>query len=352
MKHKLLLLIFTILSFVNTNTFAQNQQKTAYEKKVAELTIKYFSICYYGYNRSLSWAEKAELEMYTNGEEARSFILGLGILNYAMSHSESETKKLISQIDYDFKAAEKLKTSVDIQRAKEAKLKKEQLEKEKKLKESQAAYLKTDKGSIYNNVKTEFAKWNQKGEFEKEADFVERIKSKSKDEFNKVCIEQIKNKIKNLGSYYYGYNLKRELSTYDSEGEYFTVVFRFNGIEWKNVLNIPISDAEEFKKNWEYLKLNLSENNWCFVENSLCPTIITLVYNGRNEDYYYSDDKANVNKKEYPFPLIQKNQSEISIVFDDLEITNEYLKGYVFKFSEAKMIEEDLMREALVHDKN
>jgi len=345
MKHRLFLLLFTIFSFVNIYTFAQSQQKTAYEKKVTELTIKYFSICYYGYNRSLSWAEKAELEMYTNGDEARGFILGLGILNYAMNHSEAETKKLMNQIKNEYSAAEKLKTSVDIQREKEAKLKKEKLEKEKKLKETQAAYLRTDKGSIYNNVKTEFSKWNQKGEFEKEADFVERIKNKSKDEFNKVCIEQIKNKIKTLGSSYYVYNLKKELSTYDSEGEFFTVLFTFNGVEWKNVLNIPISEAEEFKKNWEYLELNLNENNWCFVENSLCPTKIALVYNGRNEDYY-SDDKPNVNKKEYPFPLIQKNQSEISIVFDDLEITNEYLKGFVFKFSEVKMIEEDLLREA------
>lgn len=345
MKCKLIFLIFTLLCIVNNYTYAQNQQKTAYEKRVTELTIKYFSICYYGYNKTLSWAEKAALEMYTNGEEARGFILGLGILNYAMYHSEAETKKLINQIKNEYSAAEKLKTSVDIQRAKEAKLKKEQLEKEKKLKETQAAYLRTDKGSIYDNVKTEFEKWNQKGEFEKEADFVERIKSKSKGEFNKVCIEQIKSKIKDLDNYDYSDNLKRELSTYDSEGEFFTVVFKFNDVEWENVLNIPISDAEEFKKNWEYLKLNLNENNWCFVENSLCPTIITLVYNGEDEDYS-SDDKANVNKKEYPFPLIQKNQSEISIVFDDLEITNEYLKGYVFKFSEAKMIEEDLMREA------
>ena len=58
--------------------------------------------------------------------------------------------------------------------------------------------------------------------------FVERIKSKSKGEFNKVCIEQIKSKIKDLDNYDYSDNLKRELSTYDSEGEFFTVITSYS----------------------------------------------------------------------------------------------------------------------------
>jgi hypothetical protein len=47
-------------------------------------------------------------------------------------------------------------------------------------------------------------------------------------------------------------------------------------------------------------------------------------------------------KVRYEFPLSLKNQSEISYPFDDLEIDNPYLKDYVFKYSNAKIIDRQI----------
>lgn len=338
MKQKILLLILALLGLVNTLTFAQNQQKTAYEKKVSELTIKYFSICYYGYNKPLTWAEKLELEMFTNGEEASSFILGLGIINYLTYHTEAETKKLISQITNDYKKAEKLKTSVDFKREKEAKQKKERLEKEKKLKETQKAFLKTDKGSIYNSIKTHFEEWNHKGEFEKEADYKGRVSSQSKKAFDKICIEEIKKEI-NTTTSNLDYNFKREISTYNSEEEYFNISFTFNGITWHNKFFIPISNAAEFSKNWEKLEVSIDNKNWCFVEDKILPTHVNLQ---QFETFQYTLRKP---IKTYSFPYTHNNQTEITIEFDNLNLSNEYLNGYIFKFSDINLIEESLLIE-------
>lgn len=330
---------FCLLALLALSSFsvllAQNTQPTPYQKKQLELSKKYFQI-FYGYRMTM--ADEVFYEQLAQGEDAQEFLLAMGILGYAMSNTEAQVKKVLTQMKNEYAAAEKLKNATDFRLEKEVKARKEQAEKERKLRAEQEAYAKTDVGSIQKNIKSDFEKWNQKGEFEKEADFVERIKSKSKDEFNKVCIEQIKNKIKNLGSYYYGYNynLKRELSTYDSEGEYFTVVFRFNGIEWKNVLNIPISDAEEFKEKWNKLKVSIDNYNWCFVENSMLPTLVTLQ---EFESFYYYDYEREPTLKPiktYSFPYTQKNHSEITIEFDELNLENEFLKGYVFKFSEIE----------------
>lgn len=333
---------FCLLALLALSSFsvllAQNTQPTPYQKKQLELSKKYFQI-FYGYRMTM--ADEVFYEQLAQGEDAQEFLLAMGILGYAMSNTEAQVKKVLTQMKNEYAAAEKLKNATDFRLEKEVKARKEQAEKERKLRAEQEAYAKTDVGSIQKNIKSDFEKWNQKGEFEKEADFVERIKSKSKDEFNKVCIEQIKNKIKNLGSY-----LKRELSTYDSEGEYFTVVFKFNGIEWKNALNIPISDAEEFKEKWNKLKVSIDNYNWCFVENSMLPTLVTLQEFESYEYYDYEREQMVKPIKTYSFPYTQKNHSEITIEFDELNLENEFLKGYVFKFSEIKLIEDALKKEA------
>jgi hypothetical protein len=45
-----------------------------------------------------------------------------------------------------------------------------------------------------------------------------------------------------------------------------------------------------------------------------------------------------------------KNRSEITFSFDDLKVNNPHLKGFVFKYSEAKAIEAKIMREKFVQD--
>jgi hypothetical protein len=321
-KHKLIsfgLLLFFLCSF--NHLFSQ--QQTAYEKRISEITQKYFSICYYGYNKQLTMSEKVQLQMLTSGEDARNFILGLGILNYAMNHTETETKTLTTQFNNELNSAEKLKTKVDFQR-----------EKERKALQAQKKFDKSDAGRIRLKIKSEFQSWNQKGEFEKQGDYDLRLQTHSKEKYTEICINAIKNEV---DEYFNNYSssLKIQLLKYDSENEYFPISFKFNGKEWQNKLKIPINNAENFKSNWGNLNWKKNYYDWCLVENSLCPTLVILESIDENT--------------QYKFPVIITNQSDIIYHFDDFEIFNSYLKGFVFKYSDTKIIvEEQIMKQQLL----
>lgn len=317
------IIIVLILNFNFYTVYSQNIQPTPYQKKQLELSKKWFQILT-GYQMSMT--DEAFYEQMTAGKDANDFVLGLAIFNYAATHSKSQCEKVFTQMGNEFKQAEKLKNANDFRLEKEAKERKLKLEQEKKLLAEQEAYQKTDVGNIRKNIQSAFEKWNQKGEFEKEVDYAERLKTQSQNAFDEICINQIKTKINDYNN---DYNLRKELSTYNSENEFFIVSFQINSVKWQNKLNIPISKAEDFKNNFSDLNSEIDEYDWCFVENNLCPTLITL-----------NNDNSN-----YKFPLSLTNQSEISISFDDFKIENQYLKGYTFKYSNAKVIAEKVAKE-------
>ncbi len=317
------IIIVLILNFTFYTVYSQNIQPTPYQKKQLELSKKWFQILT-GYQMSMT--DEAFYEQMTEGKDANDFVLGLAIFNYAATHSKSQCEKVFTQMGNEFKQAEKLKNATDFRLEKEAKERKLKLEQEKKLLAEQEAYQKTDVGNIRKNIQSAFEKWNQKGEFEKEVDYAERLKNQSKNAFDEICINQIKAKINDYNN---DYNLRKELSTYNSENEFFIVSFQINSVKWQNKLNIPISKAEDFKNNFSDLNSEIDEYDWCFVENNLCPTLIIL-----------NNDNSN-----YKFPLSLTNQSEISISFDDFKIENQYLKGYTFKYSNAKVIAEKVAKE-------
>lgn len=202
-----------------------------------------------------------------------------------------------------------------------------------------------DADIIKKNIKTAFEKWNVKGEFEKEANYIERLKTQSKSAFDSICLKQIKGIIKNKYAdsdnfeggesewkkNLYLYKLEKELLPYNSEKEFFTVSFKINGISWQSNINVPIAQAENFKNRFSSLSMQTGIYDWCFVGNSLCPTLVM-------SENQYNDTK-------YQFPVRLQNQSEITQSFDNLGIDNQYLKGYVFKYSEAKIIAKQQARE-------
>ena len=191
-------------------------------------------------------------------------------------------------------------------------------------------HLKTDFDDIRLSIKADFSTWCKKGEFEKEADFAKRLQSQSQTAFDSICLKQIEGRITiimNKGTW------KKELSPYNSEAESFTVSFKINNIISRlNNVNIPIAQAENFKNNFSDLRFEVGAYNWCFVENSLFPTLVTL----RNQS----------EGKKYQFPMSLKNQQEIKIYFKDLGIENQYLKDFVFKYLTAKESAEKIARDA------
>lgn len=325
-----LFLILFLSSF--SVAFAQSSKVTLtpYEKKVKEINVRYFEKFY---GRPMSWGDQLQIEQVLSEGGSAEFIMGLALVNFAMKNPKSYVEPVLKKYDAELKAAEKLKGPVDIQKEKERKAKAEQIEKEKKLQAEQEAYEKTDIGNIQKNIKSAFEKWNQKGEFEKEVDYAERLRTQSQTGFEEICIKQIKKRINNFNSYNYydGYNLKAELSTYNSENEFFTVLFKFNGIEWQNKINIPISKAESFKNNWSDYEFEIDDYDWCFVGNNLCPTLVFI--------------KNKEDNTKYNCPLSATNKSEIYFEFNDFGIENQYLNGYTFKYSNAKAIAEQVEKE-------
>lgn len=317
MKNKQTLFILIMLLFLAFNG-ANAQKQTAYQKKILEIEKKYVKKILIADGK---WTQRSEAELFYADADYLGTVLALGLIS---------SPQYIEGFKREIKQVEKLKTAVDFQREKEvktknelgskvAKTKKEKEEKERKLQEQRESFERTDFGKIKKSIKETFKIWNQKGEFEKEADYEERLKNKSKEAFFQICIEQVKSKINNIA---YGYYLEKDLSLYNSEKEMFTITFKFNEVEWHNNISIPIAKAQEFKNNWDDLKFEIDDYDWCFVNNSLCP--ILVVFNRRDEKF------------EFPLPL--KNQLDISYSFDDLEINNPHLKNVVFKYSEAKSI--------------
>ncbi|MFA7446462.1 MAG: energy transducer TonB [Flavobacteriaceae bacterium] len=293
-------ILFIILLFVFTsfsNVFAQSQTQTTYEKKVLEVKVKYLSILYYGYEKELTFPEKHHIEslIKDKSEEQEAAVLANSVMNYAMTHSESEIDNLLKRFQNEMEIAEKLKTDVDVKR-----------EKEKK-------YEYTDRGSIQKSIKSSFLQWSQKGEFEKQADYEARLQKQSQSKFTEICMEEIKKKINSFRSS----DLSMNLLTYDAEKEVFPTLFKFNKKEWKSNQKISIDKAQNFKeKEWKNFQWQKEESNWCFIDNDMLPSVISL--------------KSNSHYTTINLPL--PNQEEITVAFNDLGIESPYLKNFVFNY--------------------
>lgn len=314
--------IITILGIVfSLSVFAQNTP-TPYQKKQLELSKKYYQI-FYGQRMTMT----AELfyEQLAEGEDVQEFLLAVGIINYASRHSKAQVEKVLAQMEKEYAAAEKLKNKIDFQIEREAKARKEKAQKEQEQLRLQAEFERSERGLIQRNIRSEFLKWNQKGEFEKEADYLVRLQNKSQEKFDDICLQQIKKGIEDkIEDQRYG-GWRKTLSPYNAEEEFFIISFKIGSLQWQSTINIPIEQAENFKKIFYDMEYDIGEYDWCFVENSLCPSLITLSPNDRNN-------------AKYQIPVSLQNQYEISQSFDDLKIDNNYLDGHVFKLSDAKGI--------------
>lgn len=305
-KIKIFVLVISLIFSGINGIYAQ--QRTTYEKKIFEINQKYFKILL-GINRPLNIFEQAQMEKLATAEDAISFIYGVGLIAYASSHSEADFNRMIDQIEKEIKQAQKLKNAIDIKR-----------ENEFKLRLIQAEFNKSDAGVIKNTIKDSFNNWNKKGEFEKQENYENRLQNSSQYAFSVTCLNIIKYKIAN---YMKNDRLEKELLPYNADKESFTIHFRINGLEWQTMLAIPFAKAEDFKSNWTNIRFEISEYDWCFVNNSLCPKLISLI--DRNDKYQIAS------------PL--QNQVEISYAFNDMGLENPFLKDFIFKFSDAKSLD-------------
>jgi hypothetical protein len=339
--------IFILLLFINFN-IVYAQQQTAYEKKKTELLLQIWQK--YGQRTATlignTLSNKTDKEVFEYAKAAEE-----GIAVAALYGKSDERFNAIIWYAKELKKIQKLKTAAELKQ-----------EKDRQTLLAQQEFEKTDYGSIYKSIKSDFQPWNQKGEFEKQIDYDERLKNQSKDKFIEVCIKKTQETIKNFGGN--DSQLRKELLKYNSEDESFTVSFKFKEKEWQNKLKIPIEKAEGFKEKWNQLKWQKNHDDWCLIGNDLFPTIITLAYsNTYKEEYSNTDDEEysntqkeeysntqNVDNTTYSLDLPLKGQTEITIPFDKLEMQNTYLKNFVFKYSLVREMEMEIARQKFVQD--
>ena len=175
----------------------------------------------------------------------------------------------------------------------------------------------SDRLSIMEDVKTRFAKWCQKGEFEKLATVDGRLRTQSKEVFDRICQEAISRQIGKHVQISMGSN--RSISTYDSEEETFRVHFTVNGKMVSGEIHVPIDIAQSFKEDFPSVRVTYGKK-WVFIGDRLYPKSLFI----EDRSIAFSCD----------LPLAYSGSSDINIAFDELGVSNTYLKGYVFHLDE------------------
>lgn len=191
--------------------------------------------------------------------------------------------------------------------------------------------------SIYDDITKFFNMWQQKGEFEKEESYKERIKTESQNKFAKLCKDVIDsyikvgyydenscNSSKKYSKYFtssnnYSYSHNQHAVTileYDSEKEIFPLILSLDETDIRMDIPVNISEAPQFKKNWSNTIISYSLFDFYQYEGYLLPK--TLIFNNSNRNYSINISTV------YLTP--------IRIYFDDLGIINPYLKGWFFEY--------------------
>ena len=305
MKKKILYLIIALL--LPLATFAQSSL-TPYQRRSNQIILKYYKILAQG-----SGDRRFALLGYNSSDVAKAGF-NLAYMEYAYKHGTAAAKRLVNAANAELRAAEKLKNSAD------------------RLRE----FYETDKGMVYKTVKDKFALWMQKGEFEKQADFEERLRGSTKTKFGEIC-EDAFNDITDVllhgskdNSEDEKIKLEKQLDTYDSENEQFTMYCTSHGAYTAVVkLHIPISEAQDFKETFEANDIFIDKiKDGVFVGNIFVPTVLVISRIGHDKLYLVkADGIIDLNTE----ARVDSNKMEkFTVPFDKLNIDCDALKGYVY----------------------
>lgn len=305
------ILVF-LISFMPYETMAQNTTKTAYQKRLEQID-----------------KELAQKFGYSEPNDIVGLELMNGMAEYLKGRNTSRAKIYLWYINEQEKA-KKLKTQADFDREKreqEAALAQKKEAEAKRAAKMEELRLKcTDYYEVIDEIKKDFEKWSQKGEFESSTAYEERLKSKSESQFYNICSDNITTRYKRL-------SIRGELQQYNADNQYFPVKIYFDpGYYQKDRylnMNIPVSveNAPEFKNNYK-------KDAWhpkCDIGN--------LVF----VDNYLVLKKVSYSGKEYELPL--EKYTEVKFAFKDLGIQNSYCQNAVFHLNMIENIKEEQRKE-------
>ena len=267
--------ILLVLCASTLFTFAD----TAYEKKIEEILMKYYTIFKYGYQRPPS------------SEDYMTVAFGgmdLVMLEYALEYP-NQYATLLKQMEIEMERAESLMTDED------------------RLKE----WKKSDYGKMTTWIQDQYSSKFTKDEFETSKQFYTRIEPAAKSLFNELCVtlyEQITQSLK----------IKISPVGYDAETQTSTVkiceTFKYNDNELKKEfsikLQIPSHQARNFKEyevlgsQIKNIKFGIIDNKEVYVISAQVPFLL-----GSNRD---SDQMINI---KYP-----DSKKATSFVFNSKQI--------------------------------
>ena len=135
--------------------------------------------------------------------------------------------------------------------------------------------------------------------------------------FDRICQEAISSQIARHGQISNASN--RSISTYDSEKEAFVVYFTVNGMMISGEIHVPIDIAQSFKEDFPSVRVTYGKK-WVFIGERLYPKSLFI----EDPSIAFSCD----------LPMAYTGFSDINISFDELGLSNPYLKGYVFHLDE------------------
>ena len=305
------ILVF-LISFMPYETMAQNTTKTAYQKRMEQID-----------------KEMAQKFGYSEPNDIVALEILNGMAEYLKGQNTSRAK-IYSWYINEQEKAKKLKTQADFDREKReqdaalAQKKEAEAKRAAKMEELRLKY--TDYYEVIDEIKKDFEKWCQKGEFESSTAYEERLKSKSESQFYNICSDNITTRYKRL-------SIRGELQQYNADNQYFPVKIYFNPGSYQEEryfnLNIPVSveNAPEFKNNYKkdawHPKCDIG--NLVFIDNYL--VLKKISYSG----------------KEYELPL--EKYTEVKFAFKDLGIQNPYCQNAIWSVNTIRLAEEEQRRQ-------
>ena len=299
------------------------QQKTAYQTRKTAIENKYLQQVGVSLSDITQLRKKGDIgDIYNNTLFAEKLRLKSG----------SQQVALISRMLAELRAAEKLKTAVDIEN--------ERIQKENLVKEKAK-----DIPHIKNDIKEKFLEWAKKGEFESSKEHFERIQSERAKKLHQVITDCLAERLDYNGIYdYKNYRIsydgmRIELDTYNVDEKIYPVtinkIYTYNSEKFKFSVknNIPLEreEAIEFKRiidtqnDWtsKFHFPKKDPDSWFVKDGFLFP--INIEYGG---GLIKISDKGN-------YPLF----SEYVFNTNDLGLSEYFPENYTFTLKELKAAE-------------
>ena len=188
------------------------QQKTVYEKKVDEITLKLL--------KELG-VSQTQINRVNEMGNIEGMLMGADIMKKLTT---MEGLIIMERYNNEIKKVEKLKTEVDfkkdkIKKEKELELKRT-IEQEKNKNKLLEEFNNSDYSIISKKIKLEFENWLRKSEFEKQEDFLKRINKNSQKSFDSICNSILLQAISKVETFN---DLSLEINEYDADKEFFKV---------------------------------------------------------------------------------------------------------------------------------